>query len=297
MQYGSIALPVDRRHRPIEVSAFRWSSADTGWAGFPIESRVFASPGHLRNYGLDHALLALCVAGVGQLQIGDGEAVRQATSLPGRFSLLCQGFGQEPVEWSGRREVLFVGFRAEQLERLMGGGPGLACLDVEPQYAISDPRVVSLVVRMRDEIQAACPTGTLYAEALSIALFERLRRRYARDAPLKGRCGSALSPTLVRRVRDYIRANLASDLGLVKIANQLDLSPHHFSMLFKRAVGVPPHHYVLRERIQEAQRLLAVGQMSISELALNLGFSDQSHFSRVFRKMTGTTPKRYQTTT
>jgi AraC family transcriptional regulator len=67
-------------------------------------------------------------------------------------------------------------------------------------------------------------------------------------------------------------------------------------MLFKHALGIPPHRYVLQERIREAQRKLAVGRMSISELALNLGFSDQSHFSRAFRKVTGTTPKRYQST-
>jgi len=139
------------------------------------------------------------MAGAGQLQIGDGDAVHQATSLPGRWSLLYQRFG-------------------------------------EP----------------------------------------------------------ALSPMQVSRVREYIRVHLASDLGLAEMAGQVNLSPHYFSMLFKHAVGVSPYHYVLQERIREAQRLLAVGGMSISELALNLGFSDQSHFSRAFRRMTGTTPKRYQ---
>jgi AraC family transcriptional regulator len=113
---------------------------------------------------------------------------------------------------------------------------------------------------------------------------------------LKGRYGPALSPMQVSRVREYIRAHLASDLGLAKMAGQVNLSPHYFSMLFKHAVGVSPHHYVLQERIREGQRLLAVGGTSISELALNLGFSDQSHFSRAFRRMTGTTPKRYQRT-
>ena len=106
--------------------------------------------------------------------------------------------------------------------------------------------------------------------------------------------GPTLSATQVRCLREYIRANLASDLGLAEMADQVNLSPHYFSMLFKHAVGVPPHHYVLRERIQEAQRMLVAGRVPISELALNLGFSDQSHFSRAFRKMTGTTPRRYQ---
>jgi AraC family transcriptional regulator len=104
----------------------------------------------------------------------------------------------------------------------------------------------------------------------------------------------ALSPMQVSRVREYIRAHLASDLGLAEMAGQVNLSPHYFSLLFKHTLGVSPHGYVLQERIREAQRQLAAGRMDISELALHLGFSDQSHFSRAFRRLTGMTPQRYR---
>jgi AraC family transcriptional regulator len=79
-----------------------------------------------------------------------------------------------------------------------------------------------------------------------------------------------------------------------KLADRASLSPHYFSMLFKHSLGVSPHQYVLRECICEAQKRLAGDRLSISQVALSLGFSDQSHFSQTFRKMTGTTPKRYQ---
>src|SRR2546429_5177359 len=59
----------------------------------------------------------------------------------------------------------------------MSQDPDLACLNVEPQYAVSDPHVVALVLNMRDEIQAGCPTGQLYGEALSVAVTARLRTR------------------------------------------------------------------------------------------------------------------------
>jgi AraC family transcriptional regulator len=65
-------------------------------------------------------------------------------------------------------------------------------------------------------------------------------------------------------------------------------------MRFKHSLGVSPHRYVLGERICEAKQRLATRRMSISEVALSLGFSDQSHFSQTFRKFTGTTPKRFQ---
>ena len=97
----------------------------------------------------------------------------------------------------------------------------------------------------------------------------------------------------VRRVCEYIHTHLAADIGVAELASQVNLSPHHFSMLFKQALGVTPHQYVLQARIREAQRQLATGRAEISEVALRLGFSDQSHFSRAFRKITGTTPARW----
>lgn len=110
----------------------------------------------------------------------------------------------------------------------------------------------------------------------------------------RGRPEMTLSPAQVRLVNEYIRANLACNVRLGQLADQVRLSPRYFSTLFKHSVGIPPHRYVLRECIHEAEKLLTTGRMSISEVALSLGFSDQSHFSQTFRKMTGFTPKRYQ---
>jgi AraC family transcriptional regulator len=168
-------------------------------------------------------------------------------------------------------------------------------LHIEPQYAVSDPHVVALVLNMRGEIEAGCPSGRLYSEALSVALAARLQARYSRSSVPEAHSHSALSSTQVKRICEYIRTNLPSDMGVTQLAALVNLSPHHFSMLFKQTLGVPPHQYVLHARIQEARRLLATGRVSLSELAINLGFSDQSHFSRAFRKVTGTTPRRYQT--
>jgi AraC family transcriptional regulator len=294
--HGCITLALDKHRRPIQVSTFRWSSAETAWAGFPVESHVVGPRGELGEFGLDHALLGLCVGGAGELQVQYGKAARRITSLPGRFSLLGSGFEQKPVTWTGVREMLFVAIGAEQLEHLIGQDPALACLHVDPQYGVSDPRVVSLVLNMRDEIRAGGPSGRLCGETLSLALAAHLLKRYAHETSPEARFEPALSPMQVRHIREYVRVNFARDLGLAEMAGQVSLSPHYFSMLFKRSLGVSPHQYVLRERIQEAQQLLAARRMSISEVALSVGFSDQSHLSQAFRKMTGTTPRRYQST-
>jgi AraC family transcriptional regulator len=75
--------------------------------------------------------------------------------------------------------MLYIAIGAEQLKRFMSHDSDLARLNVEPQYAVSDPHVVTLALNMRDEIQAGCPTGKLYGEALSMALAARLRARFA----------------------------------------------------------------------------------------------------------------------
>ena len=290
-----MALALDKCHRPIQFSALRWSSEDSAWAGFPVASHVLGPRGQLREFGTEHALLGLCLRGVGEMQIRAGRGTQRVTSSPGRFSLLCRGYEQKPLEWTGTREMLYVGIRTDQLQGFAGQDGDLDCLNIEPQYAVSDSRVVSLVLSMRGEIHAGCPGGRLHAEALSVALVTRLRALYSREPPSDERGGKlALAPAQARRICEYIRSHLDSDVGVAELAREVNLSPHHFSMLFKHAMGISPHQYVLRERIMEAQRQLAAGRIDISELALKLGFSDQSHFSRAFRKVTGTTPKRYR---
>jgi AraC family transcriptional regulator len=91
-------------------------------------------------------------------------------------------------------------------------------------------------------------------------------------------------------IREHIRTNLATDIDVAELAGLVRLSPHYFSLVFRQAVGMPPHRYILQERINEAQRLLVAGEMTLAELAAHLGFADQSHFSRAFRKLTGRTP-------
>jgi AraC-like DNA-binding protein len=292
--HGCITLAMDACHRPIEISTFRWSSVETAWAGFPVECHLLGPCGQLGEFGTEHVLLGVCVRGSGRIQIRDRKFVRRAISSPGRFSLLCRGYEQKPIAWSGIREMLYVSIGAVHLQGSMGPGSDVDCLNIEPQYAVSDPNVVALVLDMQREIQAGCRSGRLYAEGLSVALAARLHARYARSPVPDARVKSVLSDVQVRRVCEYIRAKLASDMGVSELAGEVHLSTHYFSLLFKRTFGVSPHRYVLQERIREAQRQLASGRMDISELALHLGFSDQSHFSRAFRRLTGMTPQRYR---
>jgi AraC-like DNA-binding protein len=99
-----------------------------------------------------------------------------------------------------------------------------------------------------------------------------------------------LSPARTHRICEFINSNLERNISLETLAEMAGLSVHHFARAFKQSVGMPPHSYVLQRRIEHAQMMLRNTELSLSEIALSAGFSDQSHLARHFRRMTGMSP-------
>jgi transcriptional regulator GlxA family with amidase domain len=99
-----------------------------------------------------------------------------------------------------------------------------------------------------------------------------------------------LPPGTLRRVREYIDSHLNETIDLEKLATTAGLSLHHFARAFKRSTGVPPHGYVLSQRLNRARDLLVRTDKPLAEIALAAGFSDQSHLARQFRQNFGVPP-------
>ncbi|MCS4503296.1 hypothetical protein KBTX_01910 [wastewater metagenome] len=136
----------------------------------------------------------------------------------------------------------------------------------------------------------------LAVDSLLLDTLDGVFVRHGRETPTTpGR-----EPAAVRRVRDYLdtlardyaaagRAREPERLSLGDLATLVDLHPHYLLDVFREAVGVPPYAYWLQRRIGEAVPLLARGDQP-SDVALRLGFYDQPHFARCFRRITGVTP-------
>jgi AraC family transcriptional regulator len=92
----------------------------------------------------------------------------------------------------------------------------------------------------------------------------------------------------------FIDSHLGDDLTLSYIAEALCVSPHHFAHVFRQAVGVAPHQYVIRRRVERAKELLDTTELPIVEIALSVGCANQSHFSALFHRVTGLTPHAYR---
>jgi transcriptional regulator of acetoin/glycerol metabolism/AraC-like DNA-binding protein len=103
-----------------------------------------------------------------------------------------------------------------------------------------------------------------------------------------------LSPAAMRRVREYVDAHLGGSMDLATLAGVAGVSIHHFARGFKQSAGVTPHHYLTQKRVERAQDLLGNTDLSLSEIALAVGFSDQSHLARHFRQMLGVTPGQFR---
>jgi AraC family transcriptional regulator len=95
-------------------------------------------------------------------------------------------------------------------------------------------------------------------------------------------------------VIEYIEANLNREIALTALADTAGMSPHYFSELFKQSVHFPPYQYVLRRRIEHATKLLHEPGVSVFEAAVRCGFSDQSQFTKLFRRIVGVTPTGYR---
>jgi AraC family transcriptional regulator len=108
------------------------------------------------------------------------------------------------------------------------------------------------------------------------------------------RVPDCLKPKQVKAVVEYIRSQLHSELRLEQIANQVGISPYYLAHAFRTTTEISPHQYVLHCRLERSQCSLRSTQMTIAEIAYEVGFSSQSHMTTVFRRMLYITPNKYR---
>ena len=158
----------------------------------------------------------------------------------------------------------------------------------------ADRQFVLAMEAVREDLWMRCPTGSLFRDSVTRGLLHYFFSRYGNLTPRLESEKGGLSPAELRRICNFIDENIASRMSLADLAGEAGMSPWHFSKLFKRSKGIPPHQYVLMRRIEIAkERLTRMPRRSMCDLAMDLGFSDQSTFSSVFRRYTGMTPTEY----
>ena len=136
-------------------------------------------------------------------------------------------------------------------------------------------------------------TSRLERESRLLWTLAHLIARHADTSHEVSSVGS--EPVYVRRVRTYMVEHFAENVTLEQLAALVNLSPFHLLRVFRNAVGLPPHAYLLQVRVEQAKKLLRT-EVSLADGAAQIGFADQSHLTRQFKRIVGVTPGQYRTT-
>lgn len=196
--------------------------------------------------------------------------------------------------WQRSSRVLFMAidrtFADQVLDEVFDRRP----INLIPRIGIRDPVIEGMAEAWREELHERGGGGRVYAEALATALIVHLFRMYSESCSNIRIATGGMNGTRLRKVLEYIEEHLSEDISLCALAAIAGFSVHHFGEMFKAETGLAPHHFLIERRIHRAKELLLGGDMPIAQIALDVGFSGQSHFTQHFRRLTGTTPLRFR---
>jgi AraC family transcriptional regulator len=233
--------------------------------------------------------------------VQDGPAVRLTQKRQGRtrsrmsvigdVEIYPAGFSDGTVTLDRSTDHLYVGVQPHVISNIAeAAGADSRRVDIAARSGSQDPTIYHVARRLLREQQTSGLGGRLYTEALVTELVIHLIREYSSLGARKNEGPRSVDYGQLRPALELIHDDLQANLSLKTLADAAQLSPHHFSRVFKRVTGFSPHQYMLSQRVQLARRLLVETTLPIAEVAHHAGFYDQSHFTYHFKRLTGVTP-------
>src|SRR5258707_4762872 len=168
--------------------------------------------------------------------------------------------------------------------------PRIGELAYRPGIGHDDAVVRHIGASLQEGLRRPDETNQLFIDHTMLALTAHVAQTYGglrRSAEL---ARGGLAPWQAKRACERLESDLGGTLSLQQIAAEFDLSVSHFSRAFRISTGLPPHQWLLRQRVNTAKQLMSVRDLSLSEIAISAGFANQSHFTRVFSSVAGVSP-------
>ena len=269
------------------------SSLGRQWNGVAVELHRF----HDLDTRVEcpEQVVAVHVAGNVTVHQTRGGCTCSHTMRPGDVTLTPPG---PPVRWSqaGLSVVILVRLSAEYVRTIAGDDHAMDPdqFEVQPMFARPDARIDRLANALLAGLELEGMDSHTHADRVACALTMHLLRRYTRMSAVDRWPKARLSSHNLRRAVQFIEDNIGRPLTLASIARVVSLSPGHFAHAFRQATGVAPHRFLVERRVERAKALLRHSDLPISEIADRIGCSSNSHFSVLFHRVTGITPREFR---
>jgi AraC family transcriptional regulator len=275
---------VARPQRPVATTRGR------GWSGVTVDLHRPYFNCDERYPGLDHHLICYCPSGSAKLVQRRAGVVHAAVITAGVSYIMPAGYdsaweGDSGVSARLRVPTSLIDMAAEQLGQRNGR------VEIRNVFQERDPVIEHIAQTLLAEMDRKVhPVQVLIVDAMSAALAAHMLRGYNAFEVVERPLERSLGKLEVARLTEFIEDNLDKTISLEELAAVVNVSRFHFSRLFKRSIGSTAIAFVEQCRIRRAQSLITDTDLPLAEIALAVGFADQSHFTRRFHRHVGCTP-------
>ncbi len=273
---GILAMPGVDTHR---------SSAGLGWSRMYLSVQSEA-PYQAQFGGAANHVVILHLDGPVSVTRGQGKSAQTRTIGSGGL-FVHPAHRDLSVTLSGRLRTLHVYVDSSMIAEVAGRD-----IELAEELGASDPLLEQLMLSLDHAIRGYSDTSRLYVDSLTTAVAAQLAERHSTSPRTSS--GPSQSKGLAERqlsiATSLMQERLREGLSLAELASSVGLSESQFARAFRLRMGVPPHRYLMRLRLDQAQRLLRASDMSIAEVATSSGFSSQEHLTRVMRAWLDVTP-------
>jgi AraC family transcriptional regulator len=266
------------------------------WSGVSANIAEMRCDGKLHvDLGANAPRLSIVLEEVGgrfEIETRDWRSQNAAHESPQPLSLIAAGLDAHGRA-DGMRFMrhLVLQFDAATLAKMTDEALDLSSI-FATRLMFADPIIMRLAQLFAEECTRDEPHSRLYGDNLSVALLLALSRL---NAPRPASIGNGrLAPWQLRRVTEYLVAHVAEDVELQTMSDLVKMSRSYFSRAFKMSTGLAPHQWLMQARIAKAKELLLTSDHPLAQIAIDVGFADQAHFTRTFGRAVGESPGAWQ---
>ena len=201
--------------------------------------------------------------------------------------------GLDVVIPAGRSDAVLISLEHDFFRRQASEERGGQAALPGKRWSTADPLLLGIAAALAADFRVGRLPSQALLESFAVSIAIHLARNPDGGASLR-RATGGLAARKLEQVRDFIEQHLAEPLLVERLAAVVHMSPFHFARRFKLATGTSPHAYITARRVERAKELLRAGNLALIEVGAAVGFQTQGHFTEVFHRIAGITPRRFR---